>query len=341
MPTVSFNQHFPGYEILGELSRSNARVLKARNQLNDELVAIKHFNLGTDKETIKRFQRESEIMMAVQHPNIVKIREIRLEAELPYIVMDYIEGGDLRFLLKEKGKLTASDIIRLGLQMIQAFTSIHEKGIIHRDIKPENIMFRELPSGELHFLLSDFGVAKLREQSNTMTGASLLTYEYASPEQFLDPRSITTATDYYSLGIVLYECVCGKAPFLMGEDGVYPFTQKVIHSAPAELRLKGVPRQLNELIRGLLAKKQEQRIKDPLTVASMLKLADLGETTAERTTQLSGISSSLTAVTEHKRDYNTFMFRITFALVISLIFITAFAFIKTGLAKDIINWLKQ
>src|ERR1044071_7452996 len=136
MPTVSFNQHFPGYEILGELSRSNARVLKARNQLNGELVAIKHFNLGTDKETIKRFQRESEIMMAVQHPNIVKIREIRLQTELPYIVMDYIEGGDLRFLLKEKGKLDTPDIVRLGLQMIQAFAAIHEKGIIHRDIKP-------------------------------------------------------------------------------------------------------------------------------------------------------------------------------------------------------------
>src|SRR5438093_11879244 len=104
MPTVNFNQHFPGYEILGELGRSNARVLKARNQSNGELVAIKHFSFNTDAATLSRFQQESEIMTTIKHPNIVKIKEVQLDAEMPYVVMELIEGGDLRSLLKEQGR---------------------------------------------------------------------------------------------------------------------------------------------------------------------------------------------------------------------------------------------
>lgn len=280
MSTSSFNSYFPGYDILGEISRSNARVLKARHQHTGELAAIKHFNLSTDAETIRRFQRESEIMTSIRHPNIVKIREVRLEAELPYVVMDFIEGGDLRSLLKKKGSLDVTTVIRLGLQMMQAFQAIHEHGIIHRDIKPENIMFRQLPSDELHFLLTDFGIAKLREQSNTVTGTSLMTYEYGSPEQFLDPRSVSAATDYYAIGIVLYECLAGRVPFVLGEDGVYPFTQKVIHSSPPDLKLPSgefIPSQLVTLVNGLLAKKQDERIKDAVTIKRMLKLADLEE----------------------------------------------------------------
>src|ERR1700740_3261641 len=101
MATERFEHNFPGYEILAQLGRGNARVLKARNQVTGELVAIKHFAFNTDADTLKRFQRESEIMKVLKHPNIVKIKEVRLEAQLPYIVMELIEGGDLRNLLKQ------------------------------------------------------------------------------------------------------------------------------------------------------------------------------------------------------------------------------------------------
>jgi serine/threonine protein kinase len=279
MPTVSFNQHFPGYEILGELSRSNARVLKARNQVTGELVAIKHFNLGTDKETITRFQRESGIMTSINHPNIVKVKEMKLDADLPYIVMELIEGGDLRKLLKEKGSLDAATTIRLGEQMAQAFRAIHEKGIVHRDIKPENIMYRSLPSGEFHFLLTDFGIAKLREQSTTVTGTSLMTYEYASPEQFDNPKSVTAATDYYSLGVVMYECLAGRVPFPLVDGRVHTLIKQVMDAPPPSFHLpaSALPKSMEKLIMKLLAKREADRLKDPVALLRMLKLAEMEE----------------------------------------------------------------
>ncbi|MES1223930.1 MAG: serine/threonine-protein kinase, partial [Bacteroidota bacterium] len=183
MATSIFREYFKGYEILGELGRGNARVLKARNLQTGGLVAIKHFAFNTDTDTLRRFQRESEIMKSIEHDNIVKIIEVHLDAELPYIVMQLIEGGDLRSLLKVSGTLNMAEVIILTDQMTQALTAIHNKAIIHRDIKPENIMYRRLDSGEIQFLLTDFGIARLREQADavTVTGSSMMTYDYASP----------------------------------------------------------------------------------------------------------------------------------------------------------------
>ncbi|HEY0110271.1 MAG TPA: serine/threonine-protein kinase, partial [Fibrella sp.] len=220
MPTVSFNTNFPGYDVLGEIGRSNARVLKARHIASGDLVAIKHFALNTDADTLRRFERESEIMTRMRHPNIVRVREVRLNTDLPYIVLDYIEGGSVRQLLTEHGCISVELTTRLGLQVINAFRLIHAEGIVHRDVKPENILYHQLASGELHFLLTDFGVARLHEQPVTMTGQSLMTYEYAAPEQFDNPRNVSEAVDYYALGVVLYECLTGKVPFPMrGETG--------------------------------------------------------------------------------------------------------------------------
>ena len=263
MPTSNFNQHFPDYEILGELGRSNARVLKAKHRQTGEIRAIKHFALNTDEDTIRRFQRESEIMTGIDHPNIVRIHEVHFDAELPYIVMEMIEGGDVRSLLQKQSSLDVATTIRLGLQMADALKTIHERGIIHRDIKPDNIMYRRLQSGEMHFLLTDFGIAKLREQSNTVTGQTLMTYEYASPEQFDNPKSVNEATDYYSLGVVFYECLSGKVPFSMEELGMRKFLYSVTELPPPALTaLAGqlLPEGLTELVMGLLTKDVSERI---------------------------------------------------------------------------------
>jgi len=277
MATERYDHNFPGYEILAQLGRGNARVLKARNQITGELVAIKHFALNTDAETLRRFQLESEIMTAVNHPNIVKIKEVRLDAALPYIVMDFIQGGDLRGLLKKEGTLDIATVVRLGVQIASAFKAIHAKGIIHRDIKPENIMFQQLPTEELHFLLTDFGIAKLREQSNTVTGTSLMTYEYASPEQFDDFKHVTAATDYYSLGIVLYECLSGTVPFPLKDTGMISFIKKVMNDAPPKLispKRNYIPAGFESLIKALLAKKKEDRLADPDKLQLLLRRAE-------------------------------------------------------------------
>ena len=286
MPTVSVNTHFPGYEIIGELGRSNARVLKARHLATGDLVAIKHFTLHTDAETLRRFRVEAQIMTNTRHPNVVRVREVQLDMALPFIVMEWVEGGNLRTLIDGQGNLSVATTIRLGLQMAEAFNAIHPQGIIHRDIKPENILYRPLPSGELHFLLTDFGVARLREQTQTLTGQSLMTYEYASPEQFDNPKGVTVATDYYSLGIVLYECLAGKVPFPMADTaGLALFMRQVLHAAPSALTLppgQYLPPSLNTLVNWALVKNPADRLSDVTELALLLGQASVEQLQANR-----------------------------------------------------------
>lgn len=293
MPTVSFNTHFPGYEILGEIGRSNARVLKARHLDSGDLVAIKHFALNTDAETLRRFRLESQLMTDIRHPNVVRVREVQLDMAMPFLVMEWIEGGSLRTLLQERGHLDAPTTIRLGLQMAEAFKAIHPRGIIHRDIKPENILFRPLPSGELHFLLTDFGVARLREQTQTMTGQSLMTYEYASPEQFDNPKGVDVATDYYALGVVLYECLVGRVPFAMADSaGIATFMNQVLRTPAPVVDILGVgqylPPSLQSLLGWMLAKDPADRLSDVNELALLLGQANVeylqaGRSVAQRT----------------------------------------------------------
>ncbi len=280
MTTASFNADFPGYDILGELGRSNARVLKARHQATGDLVAIKHFTGNTNPETLRRFGREADIMTGISHPNVVKIREVNLAAAFPFIVMEYIEGGTVRDLLKTRTRLDLETTVRLGLQTVEAFRAIHQAGIIHRDIKPENILYRTLPSGELHFLLTDFGIARLQEQTTfTQTGQAMMTYEYASPEQFDNPKGVTPATDYYSLGVVLYECLTGNVPFPLTEQmGMATFMNRVLRDTPPPIALapdSSLPDSMNTLLEELLVKTPADRLADPIEVKQLLKRAEL------------------------------------------------------------------
>jgi serine/threonine-protein kinase len=278
MATSIFKEYFKGYEILGEIGRGNARVLKARRLDSGSLVAIKHFAFNTDADTLRRFQRESEIMKSIQHDHIVKIVDVHLDAELPYIVMQLIEGGDVRRLLKDRHTLEVDTVIQLAQHMTDALDAIHAKGVVHRDIKPENIMYRRLPNGELHFLLTDFGIAKLREQTNTVTGSSMLTYEYASPEQFSQARTVSTPTDYYSLGVVLYECLTGSVPFAYNDEDLLWHINRVIECPLPEIVLPNsrfMPPSLLQLLHGLLAKQAVYRLSDTGQVRELLKKAAL------------------------------------------------------------------
>jgi eukaryotic-like serine/threonine-protein kinase len=278
MATSIFKEYFKGYEILGEIGRGNARVLKARHLVSGNLVAIKHFAFNTDADTLRRFQRESEIMLSIQHDHIVKIVDVHLDAELPYIVMQLIEGGDVRRLLKERSSLEVDTVIQLAQHMIDALEAIHAKGVVHRDIKPENIMYRRMSNGELHFLLTDFGIAKLREQTNTVTGSSMLTYEYASPEQFSHSKTVSTPTDYYSLGIVLYECLTGSVPFSYSDEDLLWHINRVIESPVPEPVLadnRFLPPSLLQLLHGLLGKQAMNRLIDSAQVRELLKQAAL------------------------------------------------------------------
>jgi eukaryotic-like serine/threonine-protein kinase len=278
MPTSIFKEYFKGYEILGELGRGNARVLKAKNLLTGTLVAIKHFAFNTEPDTLRRFQRESEIMKSIENNYVVKIIEVHLDAELPYIVMQLVEGGDLRSLLKINGCLDLTTTITMALHMIGALHAIHTKAVVHRDLKPENIMVRKQADGEIQFLLTDFGIAKLREQADavTVTGSSMLTYDYASPEQFNQSKTVAAPTDYYSLGIVIYECLTGVPPFEFEQDDLLGHINRVISSPIPMPFLPGgrsLPPAMLHLLEGLLRKQAWQRLSDPVSVQQLLEQA--------------------------------------------------------------------
>lgn len=280
MATSVFRDYFRGYEILGELGRGNARVLKARQTETGKLVAIKHFSFNSDEELLRRFQQESAIMKSIQHPNVVKILDVKLDAELPFIVMELIEGGDLRSLLKTYGSLKTEEVLLLARHMTDALEMIHSNNIIHRDIKPENIMYRRTETGELLFLLTDFGIAKVREQRDriTVTGASMLTYEYASPEQFNQAKKVSTPADFYSLGVVLYECITGSVPFDYHEEELLPYIHRVL-SSPIPIPFKpggrGIPNALRQLLHALLEKSSRERLSDVSAIRNLLHQASI------------------------------------------------------------------
>ncbi|MEO5998805.1 MAG: serine/threonine-protein kinase [Chitinophagaceae bacterium] len=298
MATSIFKEYFKGYEILGELGRGNARVLKARSLETGGLVAIKHFAFNTDADTLRRFQRESEIMKSIEHHYIVKILDVHLDAELPYIVMQLIEGGDLRSLLKTYQTLDIATVITLAHQMTEALSIIHAKSIVHRDVKPENIMYRRLATGEIQFLLTDFGIARLREQADsiTITGSSMLTYEYASPEQFSQSKMVAAATDYYSLGIVIYECLTGTVPFEYERDDLLMHINRVI-SAPLPVPLMPgghrPPKGMLLLLEGLLRKQPSKRLSDPVTVYQFLQMAATDASVAANTLSPGALSRTI------------------------------------------------
>lgn len=302
MPTVSYTTHLPDYEILSELGRGNTRVLKARHLPSGDIVAIKQYAFAADADTLRRFERESQIMTQINHPNVVRVREVQLGTTMPYVVMDFVEGGDLRSLLRQEGYLDVPTTIRLGLQMTGAFRAINAMKVIHRDIKPENVLYRRLISGELHFLLSDFGIAKFwaDDSIRTLTGQSLMTYEYAAPEQFDNPRLVDEAADYYALGAVLYECLMGQVPFvLQNEKGLAQFVQQVLTAPLPTLSLPSgqpVPPSLTTLLTGLLTRDPQTRLRNTDRMELLLEQSRVEQLQAKWSGQTPPVSTAKTMV---------------------------------------------
>lgn len=239
-------------------------------------------------------------MTQIDHPNVVRVREVQLSAKMPYVVMDFVEGGDLRSLLRQNGQLDVLTTIRLGLQLMGAFRAMHALNVTHRDVKPENILYRKLVSGELHFLLTDFGIAKLwaDDSIKTMTGQSLMTYEYAAPEQFDNPRQVDEAADYYALGIVLYECLTGKTPFvLQSETGLAPFIQQVLTApmpAPTLPSGQSLPASLITLLTGLLTRDPQKRLRNANQLELLLEQSRMEQLKANWVGQIPPVSTTKT-----------------------------------------------
>ena len=194
-----------------------AAVYLAKDLILDRLVAIKVLRLDfrQNDDAMRRFRREALSATQLTHPNIVGVYDVGQSQEMNYIVMEYVEGTDLKDYIRQKGALHPIEAVRIMMQIVSAIAAAHQNRIIHRDIKPQNILIDK----EGNVKITDFGIAvALSDTSLTQTNTLLGSVHYLSPEQARGGMA-TIQTDIYALGIVLYELLTGKVPF-DGESAV-------------------------------------------------------------------------------------------------------------------------
>src|SRR5215217_8191462 len=235
-----------------------ADVFLAHDDILDRDVALKVMSTRYkgDEEFVERFKREAQSAAALSHPNIVSIFD-RGESEdgTYYIAMEYLPGGTLKDRILKRGALPAYTAAAVALQMAAALRAAHERDVIHRDIKPHNI----LVTGSGDVKVTDFGIARAASSSTmTRTGHILGTAHYISPEQAMGEH-VGTASDLYSLGIVLYEMLTGELPF--DADTPIGIAMKHVNGPvrpPQELN-PSVPDGINAITLRLLSKNPEDR----------------------------------------------------------------------------------
>lgn len=254
------------FEILTLIgSGGMGNVYKAVQKTVERTVAVKvlHNERLQHKDSVLRFQQEAKAASKLTHPNIVGFFDYGLTDEnVPYIVMDYVEGVSLDQRIKE-ATLDLDQFIKIFTQACDALDHAHEKGIIHRDIKPSNLML----VNQEHLKILDFGIAKLLPSDNdsgrvalTVTGEVFGSPQYMSPEQ-CGGRSLDARSDLYSLGCVMYEALVGKPP-VRGEtliDTIYKHTHE--QPVPPKTARPGleIPDQLEAIIMKTLEKEPEMR----------------------------------------------------------------------------------
>ncbi|GGO24756.1 hypothetical protein GCM10010116_49750 [Microbispora rosea subsp. aerata] len=239
-----------GYVLLDEIGAgAMGTVWRARHRDTGETVAVKllHEGLGDDQDLVLRFVQERNVMRALRHPNIVAIRDFVVEGRRLALVMDLVRGRNLRTLLQRRGTLPAAEAAVLLGQVADAVAAAHAEGVVHRDIKPGNILVED---GTGRARLTDFGVARiLHGPGLTQTTSIIGTPTYLAPE-VAEGGTPTTAVDVYAIGLILYELLAGRPPFV----GDHPMVVLRWHATATPRRLPGMPDGLWQIIAACVAK---------------------------------------------------------------------------------------
>lgn len=231
------------YRIVRRLGEGGMGVVyEAVNDDIERRVAIKCLNqqYAADEEATRRFFNEARAANRINHPSIVQISDYSTGAGgSPYIVMEFLAGKTLACILQDSSAtLAQSNVLAIAWQIATALAAAHEKGIIHRDIKPENIMLVADPGapGRQRVKILDFGVAKLASSNASKTGASVImgTPRYMSPEQCKGSGQVDDRADCYSLGVMLFEMLSGRLPFL--GEGAGELIAQHMYKEPPSLR---------------------------------------------------------------------------------------------------------
>lgn len=265
------------YQLQDPIGRGGmATIYRGQDMRMERTVAIKVLRevYSTDPKFVTRFQREAKAASSLQHPNIVQVYDYGQSDGNYFIVMELIEGTDLRRYLRSRGVLAIDRAIIIAHDVALGLGAAHRRAIVHRDVKPQNVLVGR--DGSIK--LTDFGIASVYKDINaerlTTTGMTLGTVQYYAPEQ-AQGEIVSPAADVYALGIVMYEMLTGRTPF----DGDTPVAVAMQHiqdtPAPPTQLNPNIPPALEEIILRCLEKVPEMRFRDGSVLARALEM--LGE----------------------------------------------------------------
>lgn len=274
------------YRVLEQIGAGGmATVYKAYHAAMDRYVAIKVLpqHLARDANFRARFQREARTIARLEHRYILPVHDVREDDDIPYIVMRYTGGGDLGELIASRS-LSIARAAQLVTQVAEALAYAHHQGIIHRDVKPANVLL----SRDGDALLTDFGIAKIYEDTLQLTGDGVMvgTPMYMAPEQ-LQGQPVDVRTDIYALGVVLYQALTYEPPFVAET----PLAVALMHihnplRPPRQLNSK-IPESLERIVLRAMAKDANDRFQtaDEMAQALRAAMAGLNSQTAVMTTE--------------------------------------------------------
>lgn len=233
-----------------------------------------HPQLLSRQDLARRMEAEARTLAKLEHPNIVEVVTAGVttgDLKVPFYVMERLNGQNLRVVLDKKSALDLPHCYRIAIDVLDALEHAHENAVIHRDVKPENIFLHRNPNGTTVTKLLDFGIMRLLDRKSSQTqGKFIGTLRYASPEQILGGE-LGPATDIYSLGVVLYEMICGRGPFDDAGDAYAIGAAHAQRPPPPLSRFVHVPGAVEALVMSALAKDPRVRPRDCFTMATELR----------------------------------------------------------------------
>ena len=271
-PPPSGLPEVPGITLHGEIARGGMGVVySGRQDFLDRRVAVKFLAMDLRSEQFAaRFRREAKILAGIKHPNIVACHSAgTTDAGQSYLVMEFVDGPNLKSWIAENGPLAAAAALRMTKALAGALGHAHALGVIHRDVKPENILLESATSTQIDFAfpftpkLVDLGLARMTHESADMgltsPGSVMGTPATMSPEQFDDPDGVDFRSDIYGLGCVLYEMLCGQPAYRGTRLGdIVVQKREPIGPNPCEA-ITWLPANVGELVSSMLAANRDRR----------------------------------------------------------------------------------